>query len=391
MAGSNSLQLVEPSGSASYIYTTGSFPRIPAGTAVDLYFTLDVTSQGLQAYDLVRLITPADAADGSNYPAQISFGYDGTNLQLKAGGSSFSSSVNIALNAWHTVQLHLNGGANASFMAVDGGAPTTFTENAADFAYVVMGPAGGNLDAMTYYIGNVYVNSAPGGPPPSAYIDFESSTDGTTIDTSILETSTHCGNGIWSLSTDPIFGMTISTNAQEQLHSPVRTCGTQYSDAAGSRGLQYDMSQTARRATYTWSTTSSSASVGFFFKITVSDTNYYTVFNIGGGFDYAALNIHNGAMALETRGGNSNPIPMSPNVCYWITIQYNAGGTHQMQVYETTNWTLLGSGSGAATGNYPPTEIEIGRNGSEPGFPSAYWSYDNIVIDYLTAKFPILP
>jgi hypothetical protein len=124
--------------------------------------------------------------------------------------------------------------------------------------------------------------------------------------------------------------------------------------------------------------------VGFFFEITVSDTNYYTVFNIAGGLDYAALNVHNGAMALETKSGASTPIPMSPNVWYWITM-------HQMQVYDTTNWALLGNSSGAATGNYQPTEIEIGRNGSEPGFPSAFWYYDNIVIDYLTAKFPIVP
>jgi hypothetical protein len=185
--------------------------------------------------------------------------------------------------------------------------------------------------------------------------------------------------------------MTISAAGQKQLPSPVTTCGTQYSDAAGTRGLQYDMSQTARRATYTWSTTSNSASVGFFFEITVSDTNYNTVFNIAGGLDYAALIIQNGAMALETKSGTSNPIPMLPNVWYWITIQYNAGGTHQMQVYDTTNWTLIGSGSGAATGNYQPTAIEIGRNGSEPGFPSAFWYYDNIVVDYLTAKFPIVP
>jgi len=392
MAGPHSLEMIEPAGTASYIYTTGTFPRLPSGTPFDLYFTLDVTSQAMQAFDLTRLVTPSNAADGSNYPAQISFEYDGSNLQLQAGGSSFTSKVNLSLNGWHTVQLHLAGGTNASFMVVDGGATNTFTENASDFAYLVLGSAAGNLDAITYYIGNVYVNSAlGGGPPPSAYIDFESSTDGTTIDTGILAASTHCGNGIWSLSTDPIVGITISTTGQKQLPSPVTTCGTQYSDAAGTRGLQYDMSQTARRATYTWSTTSNSASVGFFFEITGSDTNYYTVFNIAGGLDYAALNVHNGAMALETRSGNSNPIPMSPSVWYWITIQYNAGGTHQMQVYDTTNWTLLGSGSGAANGNYQPTDIEIGRNGSEPGFPSAFWYYDNIVIDYLTAKFPIMP
>jgi len=44
-----------------------------------------------------------------------------------------------------------------------------------------------------------------------------------------------------------------------------------------------------------------------------------------------------------------------------------------------------------STGNYQPGGIAIGRDGSEAGFPSAYWYYDNVVIDYVTAKFPIVP
>src|SRR5580704_9416675 len=86
-AGPHSLQMSEPAGVASYIYITGTFPRLPSGTPFDLYFTLDVTSQSMQASDVTRLIIPSNAPDGSNYPAQISFHYDGSNLQLQAGGS----------------------------------------------------------------------------------------------------------------------------------------------------------------------------------------------------------------------------------------------------------------------------------------------------------------
>ena len=227
----------------------------------------------------------------------------------------------------------------------------------------------------------------------SMYIDFESATDGTTITTDSLVASTHCGNGLWSLEISPITGMTISASAQKQLPSSVTTCGTQYTDASGTRGLQYDMSQTDRYAAYNWSTLSSSASVGFFYKITLSDQNYYTVFAMtaGGGGDYAALHIRGGAMYLETVTGVSNPTPISPNVWYWVTMQYNAGGTHYMQVYDGTTWALLGSVSRAASGNYNPTGIEVGRTGNEPGYPSGYWYYDEIIVDYLTAKFPIVP
>ena len=385
--------MIETAGTNGYLYTTGTFPRIPSGTAFDLYFTLDVSSQAMKAYDTTRLMTASNSADGSEWPAQVSFRFDGTHFQLVAGGSTSASPVNISINAWHTVQLHVDSGANASYIVVDGGAQNSFTENAKDFADLVVGTAGGNFDAMTYYIGNVYVNSTlGGGPPPSMYLDFENSSDGTTITTDILRASTHCGNGVWSLTNNPITGMTISTDAQKQLHSTVTTCGKQYTDTTGTRGLRYDMSQTARYATYSWSTPSSSVSVGFFYKISVTDTNYYSAFAIiAGGGDYAVLHIRSGAMYLETWTGTTTPINISPNTWYWVTMQYNAGGTHYLQVYETTGWTLLGSASNAATGNFMPNGIEIGRTGSESGFPSAYWYYDNIVIDYLKGTFPILP
>jgi hypothetical protein len=392
-AGSNALQMTEPSGSAAYIYTAGSFPRIPSGTQFDLYFMIDVASQAMNASDATRLLTLSAYADGSAYPAQVSLLYDGVNLQLQAGGATFTAKTNISLNSWHSVQLHVASGSNSSFLSIDRGPASPFTENPQDFADLLIGSVAGNFDALTYYIGNVYVNSPlGGGPPPSAYIDFENSTNGTNVTPAILAASTHCGNGVWSLSMTPMTGMAISTGGQETLPSPITTCGTQYTDT-GTQGLQYDMSQAARTARYTWSTVSSSASVGFFFQITVSDSNYYSAFNIdgGGGSDYATLNVHGGSMYLETKQGITNPVAISPNVWYWVTIQYNAGGTHYMQVYDGTSFALLGSVSNTATGNFPPTDIEIGRTGSENGFPSAFWYYDNIVIDYLTAKFPILP
>src|SRR6266705_2860738 len=61
------------------------------------------------------------------------------------------SAFHFWLRLRRAVQLHVTSAASASYIVVDGGAQTTFTENAKDFADVVVGPAGGNLDAMTYY------------------------------------------------------------------------------------------------------------------------------------------------------------------------------------------------------------------------------------------------
>ena len=386
------LRMIETAGSGSYLYTTGTFPRLSSGTAFDLYFTLNVSSHAMASSDVTRLVTMSDRADGSLYTAQISFGYNGSNLQLQAGGSTSSPSVNISLGAWHTIRLHVAGGTNASYLVVDGGVPNTFTENARDFAYLLVGSSAGQLDAMTYYIGHMSIDStAGGGLAASMLIDFEGAADGTTLTTANLAASTHCGNGVWSLTDNPITGMTISTVAVKRLSTPVTTCGVQYTDSGGTKGLRYDMSQTSRYAAYNWTTTSSSASVGFFYKIDVVDSNWYSVFAItAGGHDYTMLHMHGGDMYLETWAGITNPIPMQANTWYWVTMQYNGGGTHYMNVYETARWTLVGSASNVSTGNYKPDGIEIGRTGSEPGFPTAAWYYDQIVIDYAKGTFPLL-
>ena len=224
------------------------------------------------------------------------------------------------------------------------------------------------------------------------YIDFEGAPDGTTISASVLQASTHCGNGTWSYFThNPMTGMTISTTAQKRLVAPVTACGTQYTDAAGTRGLRYDMSQTGRSVYYTWPTASNTASAGFFYKIGVVDDNWYSVFAITAqGHDFTMLHMHGGDMYLETWAGITNPIPIAANTWYWITMQYNAGGTHYLHVYETANWTLLGSAQNVSTGNWKPDGIELGRTGSEPGYPASYWYYDQIVVDYATGRFPLV-
>ena len=226
------------------------------------------------------------------------------------------------------------------------------------------------------------------------HIDFESGLDGAPLTTAMLTAATHCGNGSWVAPTQ--HGLAIATNGEQPLHTPVNVCGSQYADATGTRGLRWDMTQLGDTyAQYFYTTTSTSVSAGFFFMVTDLSQiyNWYSIFDIDGGdgLDYATLHIHGGAMYLETNAGITNAIPVNANTWYWVTLQYNAGGTHHMQVYETTNWTLYGSSSGPSTGTDLPNQIRIGRTGSESGLPKAYWYYDNVILDYGKAQFPILP
>jgi hypothetical protein len=94
------------------------------------------------------------------------------------------------------------------------------------------------------------------------------------------------------------------------------------------------------------------------------------------------------ADAATTQSGSIN---ITPNTWYWITMQFNTTGSHKMSVYETTNWTLIGSASGAVQANQPAFDLEIGHVGGEQAPGPLYMYYANLAADYTTGTYPLGP
>jgi len=397
----NSLKMVTVSAANDYIYT--ALPTtIAAGATADITFTLDVTANAQAAFDVTKLLAPTIDTGGATGPGVMYFKCTAgscTTTQLYVVGSTTSSTLTITTSAWHTVHLHFASGAAASYFQVDGGTTHTFTENAQAINYIGLGDSGGNLDGMTYYIGNLFVNanSAPNCAYPQVFVPFEASTSGTTSTAALLNASTDFGNGTW---TGSVTAITFQSSAQESLITPIDVCGTQYT-GSGSLGMQFQIaSGTGLAYTYTWTTLSNVASFGMWWQtsIAATDTNFYsTVGLIGGagGVDYmqgeeqgtgSQLQLH-----METSTGNHGTINVSRNTWYWITAQYVAGGTHSLALYNTSGAQVGSTITAAAAGNAAPIIFELGRTGSEAGAPSATYWYDSLKMDYMKGTFPLLP
>ena len=400
----NSLKMVTASGAQTFIYQTGAFPRITAGQSATWTFELYVSSNSMAAFDMTTLLAPT-VDNGSTGPVILFFRYDGTNLQLQADGSTVSNDWNISLNAWHTVLVHVGSGTNQSWMNVDNSSNQNFTENSTDVTYLTLGStAAGNEDVMTYYIGNLKFDSAAGAQTsPSAFVDFEAGTNGNAIATADLVASTHCGNGSWSIQNPPSTGLAYSTSGQFNLSVPVTACRTNY-PGTGSLGLQWNMASAPSGnnypvADYSFTTSQGSASFGKLLKVPnvpATDANFYTLGFLegAGAADKFGPELHGDGthlhLNMETQSGSLvNGPQVSPLQLLWLTGQYVAGGTHTLKIYDAISCALLSTLTTAATGNHLPTDLLLGRAGSEAGHPSDDWWYDNVVLDYNGAAFPL--
>ena len=138
-----------------------------------------------------------------------------------------------------------------------------------------------------------------------------------------------------------------------------------------------------------------------------SSSNLFDYWEIQGrrSGDFAVLQLDNGpagangagyGLSIETDPDgittHSPYIPISPGVTYWCVLKSDfTSGIARLAVYEIVNWTLVGSVTASqAAGNENIGWINIGNNevGLAPGTTSYF---ENLVIDYTSAAFPLGP
>jgi hypothetical protein len=388
----NSL-LLSASAAPASLQTSGTIPYLAPGTTVDLYFTLYIVSA---PSDFSAFLQPQDANSGAA-PVKIIWRNSGGTLAF-AEGATTSNPLAIALNSWHTVQLHIDATPQNSFLAIDGGVPQSFTASAIDINSIAIN---GNSSG-SYYIGNMYINSPGFGPTGMPMLtDFAGSTNGAPITSAAMNAGSHCVNDAgWVVKGADLSGMVFTNSQAEALHTSVLACGASYSGTTG-LSVRYDLSK-AVSATYSLETLSPSVSVGFFYMTTLASTdqNFFCNANLTGSLgDYTCVHTHGNGSSLQiwlevyvSPELFGPPINISPNTWYWITVQYNAGGTHHLQVYETQNWTLVGSIDGPSSfGVDSASRFFFGHTGSNYAPTSDYLFFSNIELDWVNAKFPLGP
>jgi hypothetical protein len=151
--GAKSLQIVKANGQANYVYTVGSFPRIPSATAYDLYgkFYIDMTTVSIAAGNAAHLLC---VGSNSTMPGNEATAagmvklYNNSGTYVIYGKGNNSSGYTTLTTGWHTFRLHVQSGAGNSYFKLDSGDNQTFTANAVDSFYVVLSTSIPPLTAM---------------------------------------------------------------------------------------------------------------------------------------------------------------------------------------------------------------------------------------------------
>jgi len=261
-----------------------------------------------------------------------------------------------------------------------------------------------NNDAWTSFVDtykSAVVGTVPSGNLPTQWSNFENGNDGDVLTAAILNAGTLGGGCTWSA--PAAGGFKVATAGSLPIINNVTVNGTTYTSAtANTRGIQYDMGDNGITSACNLPADLSSASAtvtnGFDIKTGTTDAGVWSGVSIVGAAaaDYVIFNITNGLFVQECKSGSGTLLTGSStaaaNTAYKGSIKYVRGGTHLMNVYDTSGASLA-TFSCAATGttNIHSASI-IGNNHAGTGTVGNLVYVDNLQIDYKTpGAFPLIP
>lgn len=237
-----------------------------------------------------------------------------------------------------------------------------------------------------------------------AFIDGTGGTNGTTVTAALITSSefgyprTGANNG-GGITVNPATGMTFVTGNLSNLHTSVHTCDGVTHTNSGGLHFHYDLSTTTNKAaTFAWLGSKTLASAGFFYQTSLgNDSNQYDQFYItmsgAGGINFKHVN---NDVLIECFGGATNSgtvvTTLASNTLFWVTMQINTAVGGSAQVYETSTWTSVGSGTCTASGwtASTPAGVQWGRPGAEAGRPAATSDFAGIRIN-AAGTYPLGP
>jgi hypothetical protein len=222
------------------------------------------------------------------------------------------------------------------------------------------------------------------------WIDFEQDTLGTLVTRKELANSTHGTAGTWDTRRTGSL-LTIAAAAEDPAHA--------VTGDTGARGLVYNLGP-GGQGWIQWNLPGDkhSLSFGLWYR-----TYHASPWDEGPHFITLYNNVY-GPMERfsdERSGGtNQRQVRVSPldnaisgifdNTWYWFTMKWVQNGSGVAQVYDT-HLNLIGSVTFSDSINLPVQAILLGSSISEGGRPGQTIYFDDLVVDYTNAAFPLLP
>ena len=246
------------------------------------------------------------------------------------------------------------------------------------------------------------------------YVDMEAGKPGDAMTTQLLDAMTRGDGGTWRVRrgrewTDtPLAEFTVSA-PRGHLPVPVSVDGVIHKNTEDKRGWVCDMATPARCIAYTFKTPHPAVSVGFFLeyhgtkKWTPLD---FVIINSTDG-DFVAMNTreHPQTPGVRVHTGDRGPnneqriasragpvIPLEEGKLYWVSMRFTQKGDSSLALFDPQTFKQIGPTSTLTlTSNTPARSITIGRcdNHGVVAPTTIYWN--DFVVDWTTARFPLLP
>ena len=222
------------------------------------------------------------------------------------------------------------------------------------------------------------------------WVDFEQCTIGAVMNATELAESTHGAAGTWDVSNNAAGLLTTQSAGEDQGHAATGD--------TGNRGMAYDVS-TGTEDYIEWNlpAAQSSLSFGLWYKTGVPGTytegpHFVTLYNFGYGTMERLSDER--SSADNTRQIRVSPldvaVPVSDNTWYWVTVKFVLGGTGSFSVYDTS-LSLVGSVNYTDYTFSPTQAILLGNTSGVSGQSGEVTYYDDLIVDYTHANFPLLP
>ena len=221
------------------------------------------------------------------------------------------------------------------------------------------------------------------------WVDFEQCAIGAAPTTSCLASSTHGTAGTWDVS-----AMAGLISVQSAAADPDPSDGSN-----ATRGMAYNLAE-GGEGYISWALPSpqNSLSFGLWYK-----TGQPAAYAEGPHFITLFNNAYGPMLRLSddrNSGDNSRDIRVSPldaavegisdNTWYWVTMKFVQNGVGSFSVYDTS-LNLVGTVNFTDTTSVPAQFILLGNTSATPGESGETNYFDNLVINYTTAPFPLVP
>lgn len=235
--------------------------------------------------------------------------------------------------------------------------------------------------------------------PVDVFLDMEAGADGALVTSDLLNAATHGGGGSWTTFPATLSALRVTTDFEPTLGAPVLAGGTLYSDQATTRGYVFRNKTDREFARYTFDQPHPRVSMGCFVRIGDFDGSTfgsYDLIAMEGDDEFAVLNFQdfpgeNFVLQIHTQSGTRDPFLIRPNTTYWVTLLWDQPNRRaQLKAYDATTWELAGSSSIPLLNEFCRT-VSFGRYDDHDKTSAANHSYDDVMINYSTADFPILP